>query len=122
MVVVMKKLLKNKVWETVFGLKSDKVRRGAIAKGNALTFKQVYDFAKVDESTIVEMKTITLHEKGSELHAVRSRKKPTFFKKPRQEPEQKNTDSKGDPPYYSVMPVRLDWEHGWDRTVMVQNK
>ena len=26
----------------------------------------------------------------------RSRKKPTFFKKPQQEPEQKNTDSKGD--------------------------
>ena len=73
----------------VFGLKSDKVRRDAIAKGNELTFQQVYEFAKVDESTRVQMKAITQHEGSSELHAVRSRKKPTFFKKPQQEPEQK---------------------------------
>ena len=79
----------------VFGLKSDKVRRDAITKGNELTFQQVYEFAKVDESTRVQMKAITQHEGSSELHAVRSRKKPTFFKKPQQEPEQ-NTDSKGD--------------------------
>ena len=79
----------------VFGLKSDKVRRDAIAKGNALTFQQVYEFAKVDESTRVQMKAITQHKNTSELHAVRSRKKPSFFKKPQQEPE-KNTDSKGD--------------------------
>ena len=50
----------------------------------------------MDESTRVHMKAITQHEGSSELHAVRSRKKPTFFKKPQQEPEQKNTDSKGD--------------------------
>ena len=80
----------------VFGLRSDKVRRDAIAKGNDLTFQQVYEFAKVDESTRVQMKAITQHEDSSELHAVRSRKKPLFFKKPQQEPEQKNTDSKGD--------------------------
>ncbi|MCG8620788.1 MAG: hypothetical protein MJE68_02150 [Proteobacteria bacterium] len=80
----------------VFGLKSDKVRRDAIAKGNDLTFQQVYEFAKVDESTRVQMKAITQHEDSSELHAVRSRKKPSFFKKPQQEPEQKNTDSKSD--------------------------
>ena len=80
----------------VFGLRSDKVRRDAIAKGNELTFQQVYEFAKVDESTRVQMKAITQHEGSSELHAVRSRKKPTFFKKPQQEPEQKDTDSKGD--------------------------
>ena len=79
----------------VFGLKSDKVRRDAIAKGNALTFQQVYEFAKIDESTRVQMKAITQHEDTSELHAVRSRKKPSFFKKPQQEPE-KNIDSKGD--------------------------
>ena len=40
----------------MFGLKSDKVRRDAIAKGNELTFQQVYEFAKVDESTRVQMK------------------------------------------------------------------
>ena len=34
----------------VLGLKSDKVRRDAIAKGNELTFQQVYVLAKVDES------------------------------------------------------------------------
>ena len=76
----------------VFGLKSDKVRRDAIAKGNDLTFQQVYKFAKVDESTRVQMKAITQHEDSSELHTVRSRKKPSFFKKPQQEPEQKNSD------------------------------
>ena len=80
----------------VFGLKSDKVRRDAIAKGNALTFQQVYEFAKVDESTRVQMKAITQHEDSSELHVVRSRKKPSLFKKTQQEPEQKDTNSKGD--------------------------
>ena len=66
----------------LFGLKSDKVRRDAIAKGNELTFQQVYEFAKVDESTRLQMKAIMQHEGSSELHTVRSRKKPTFFKKP----------------------------------------
>ena len=35
----------------VFGVASDKVRKDAIALGNSLTFRQVYDLAKVDEST-----------------------------------------------------------------------
>ena len=35
----------------VFGPKSDKVRRDAIAKRNELTFQQVYELAKVNEST-----------------------------------------------------------------------
>ena len=52
----------------VFGLKSDKVRRDAIATGNELTFQKVYEFAKVDESTRVQMKAITQHEGSSELH------------------------------------------------------
>ena len=80
----------------VFGLRPDKVQRKTIAKGNALTFQQVYEFAKVDESTRLQMKANTQHEDTSELHAVRSRKKPSFFKKPQQELEQKNTDSKSD--------------------------
>ena len=80
----------------MFGLRSDKVRRDAIAKGYVLTFQQVYEFAKVDESTRVQMKAITQHEDTSELHAVRSRKKPSFFKKPQQEPDQKNSDLKSD--------------------------
>ena len=80
----------------MFGLRSDKNRRDAIAKGNDLTFQQVYEFAKVDKSTRVQMKVITQHEDSSELHAVRSRKKPSFFNKPQQEPEQKNIYSKGD--------------------------
>ena len=49
-----------------FGLRSDKVRRDDIAKGNDLTFQQVYEFAKVDESTRVKMKAITQHEDSSE--------------------------------------------------------
>ena len=46
----------------VFGLRSDKVRRDAIAKGNELTFQQVYELAKVDESTRAQMKAITQSE------------------------------------------------------------
>ena len=78
----------------VFGLKSDKVRRDAIAKGNDLTFQQVYELAKVDESTRAQMKAITQHEDTSELHTVRSKKKSPFFKKPQE--NEKNTDFKGD--------------------------
>ena len=35
----------------IFGLKSDQVRKDAISKGNSLTFQQVYDLAKTEEST-----------------------------------------------------------------------
>ena len=77
----------------VFGLKSDKVRRDAIAKGNELTFQQVYELAKVDESTRVQMKAITQSEDKTELHSVRSKKKTVFFKKPQNE-EQKNKSDK----------------------------
>ena len=80
----------------VFGLKSDKVRRDAIAKGNDLTFQQVYEFAKVDESTRAQMKAITQNDDSAQLHAVRSRNKSTFFKKPQAESDQKNSDSKHD--------------------------
>ena len=66
----------------VFGLRSDKVRRDAIAKGNGLTFQQVYELAKVDESTRAQMKAITQNEDKTELHAVRSKKQSTFVKKP----------------------------------------
>ena len=56
----------------------------------------MYEFAKIDESTRVQMKAIIQYEDTSELHAVRSRKKPSFFKKPQQQPDQRNIDSKGD--------------------------
>ena len=65
----------------VVGLRSDKVRRDAIAKGNGLTFQQVYELAKVDESTRAQMKAITQNEDKTELHAVRSKKQSTFVKK-----------------------------------------
>ena len=65
-----------------FGLRSDKVRRDAIAKGNELTFQQVYELAKVDESTRAQMRAITLTEDKTELHSVRSKKKSSFFQKP----------------------------------------
>ena len=56
----------------VFGIKSDKARRDAIAIGNGLTFQQVYDLAKTEESTTAQMEIIS---KGaqSDVHAVRSR-------------------------------------------------
>ena len=49
----------------VFGLKSDQVRRDAIKLGNTLTLKQVYDLAKVEESTRAQMEVIT---KGDPNH------------------------------------------------------
>ena len=42
----------------VFGLKSDKVRKDAISKGDALTFQQLYDLAKTEESTRAQMQVI----------------------------------------------------------------
>ena len=71
----------------------DKVRRDAIAKGNELTFQQLYELAKVDESTRAQMKAITESEDKTELHSVRSKKKTLFFKKPQNE-EQKNKSDK----------------------------
>ena len=41
----------------VFGLNSDKVRKDAL--GNKLTFQQIYDLAKTEESTNAQMKEIT---------------------------------------------------------------
>ena len=54
----------------VFGVGSDKVRKDAIALGNSLTFKQVYDLAKVDESTNAQMKIISKGDEKSDLHTV----------------------------------------------------
>ena len=54
----------------VFGVASDKVRKDAIALGNSLTFKQVYDLAKVDESTKAQMKIISKGEYKADLHTV----------------------------------------------------
>ena len=50
----------------VFGVTSDKVRKDAIALGNSLTFKQVYDLAKVGESTKAQMKIISKGDKNSD--------------------------------------------------------
>ena len=54
----------------VFGVASDKVRKDAIALGNSLTFKQVHDLAKVDESTKAQMKIISKSDEKSDLHTV----------------------------------------------------
>ena len=78
----------------VFGLRSDKVRRYAIAKGNELSFQQVYELAKVDESTRAQMKAITQSEDKTELHSVRSKKKSPFLKKPQNEEQKNKTDKK----------------------------
>ena len=65
----------------VFGLKSDQVRRDAIKLGNALTFKQVYDLAKVDESTRSQMEIITKDNNHEEtIHAVRSKNRSPNLK------------------------------------------
>ena len=59
----------------VFGLNSDKVRKDAIALGNKLTFQQIYDLAKTEESTAAQMKAITASSSEiriKETHSVRS--------------------------------------------------
>ena len=43
----------------VFGIDSVKVRKDAIAKGNTLSFKNVYDLAKTEESTKSQKEAIT---------------------------------------------------------------
>ena len=61
----------------VFGVKSDKVRKDSIALGNTLTFKQVYDLAKIDESTKAQMEIISSGEDKPELYTLqRHTKKP----------------------------------------------
>ena len=60
----------------VFGLKSDKVRKDAISKGNSLTFQQVYDLAKTEESTKAQMQAITQGDQAGSVHSVRGKQKP----------------------------------------------
>ena len=60
----------------VFGLKSDKVRKDAISKGNSLTFQQVYDLAKTEESTKAQMQAITQGDQAGSVHSVRRKQKP----------------------------------------------
>ena len=57
----------------VFGIKSNKVRRDAMAICNNLTYQQVYDFAKTEESTEAQMVAIASHEATTDVHAVKSR-------------------------------------------------
>ena len=54
----------------VLGVTSDKVRKDAIALGYPLTFKQVYDLAKVDESTKAQMQIISKGKDENDLHTV----------------------------------------------------
>jgi len=59
----------------VFGLNSDKVRQDAISLGNKLTFQQVYELAKTEESTKAQMKIITNSNEidNKETHSIRSK-------------------------------------------------
>lgn len=75
----------------VFGLKSDKVRKDAISKGNSLTFQQVYDLAKTEESTRAQMQVIRQGEQNTELYSVRSKKKAVSFEGPRQASSSKHS-------------------------------
>ena len=79
----------------VFGLKSDQVRRDAIKLGNTLTLTQVYDLAKVEESTRAQMEVITKGDPTTDVHAVRSRNKKFSSFKPqmRQQRFNKEQDS-----------------------------
>ena len=75
----------------VFGTKSDKVRRDAIAIGNDLTYQQVYDLAKTEESTVVQMDIIAGSNSSPNVHAVRSRRGPQSY---RNFSQKKNEDGK----------------------------
>ena len=69
---------KEKLFKTlllVFGLKSDKVRKDTISKGNSLTFQQVFDLAKTEESTRAQMQIITQGDQGASVHFERSKTK-----------------------------------------------
>ncbi|KAL9977016.1 hypothetical protein ACROYT_G014376 [Oculina patagonica] len=63
----------------IFGLKSDKVRKDAISKGNSLTFQQVYDLAKTEESTKAQMQVIKQGDENTGLFSVRSKKKAASY-------------------------------------------
>ena len=54
----------------VVGVASDKVRKDALGLGNGLTFKQVYDLTKVDESTKAQMKIVSKGDQKFDLHTV----------------------------------------------------
>jgi len=67
----------------VFGISSDKVRKDAIALGNTLTLKQVYDLAKTEESAKEQMRVITGNQDTPhETHAIGSHRKPATYHKP----------------------------------------
>lgn len=60
----------------VIGLKSHKVRKDAISKGNSLTFQQLYDPAKTEESPKAKMQAITQGDQAGSVHSVRRKQKP----------------------------------------------
>ena len=72
------------LWDTlVFGLRSDKVRKDAIAKGNSLTFQQVNDLAKTEESAKAKMQAITQGYQAGSVHSVRRKQKSDTPPSPR---------------------------------------
>ena len=54
----------------VFASHPVKYAKDAIALGNSLTFKQVYNLAKVDESIKAQMKIISKGDDKTDLHTV----------------------------------------------------
>lgn len=76
-----------------FGLKSDKVRKDAISKGNARTFQQLYDLAKTEESTRAQMQVVSQGEQNTELYSIRSKKKAVSFEGSRQAGSSKHSHS-----------------------------
>ena len=81
----------------VFGVASDKVRKDAIALGNSVTFKQVYDLTKVDESTKTQRKIISKGDEKSDLHTVQ-REPAKNFKHQTPYGDQNTKDSTGRKP------------------------
>ena len=77
----------------VFGIKSEKVRRDAIEKGNDLSFQDVYALAKVHESTEAHMSVMQKSE-PSAVHGVRSKKSKSKPQPKKQPDSVKKTETK----------------------------
>ena len=51
----------------MFSVETDQVCRGAIKIGDTLTYKQVYNFAKMEESTIAQMEVLSINHRDKTL-------------------------------------------------------
>ena len=93
----------------VFSLRSDKVRKDAIALGNDLTFQKVYNLAKVEESTQAQMKEISKESECSDIHAVRSKQKPPSKSKSDRQKSKYKSSNINQPSEFNEKPQKFNF-------------